>query len=794
MDLVHRPIYRLGNIEIDTGQGCLKRSGQEQFLRQQSFDVLLYLLEQRQRLVAKEELIETIWRNTAVTDNALVQCIVEIRKALGDDSRHPRFIKTIPKLGYRFIAPVEEHSPANNGPALMFKSGLESENSPMAYGSGHEAAAPAARQRITPTLAIGCSLMVVLVLGGIFWFWSRTVSVKGAEVTLPQLPGKKTVAVMYFENQSGRADLNWLREGLADMLITDLAHSDQLTVLSRQQLYSLLERIGHKQGEKIGLDEALDIGRRAHAEAIVLGSFAVVDQRIRIHAQLHEIHDGHLMAADRIIADNPSQILTQVDVLSLQLADHLGVTPRDHGKETSLSQMMTDNLEAYQYYSLGVEKARAFQNAQAIAQLNKAIGLDPHFAMAYARIGYAYAVTDFQPDKARPYLEKAFQLSANLTAKDRLYIMAWYAIAQGDYEGAVKTYRQIVHEYPLETEAYRGLGRVLLGEEQSEKAIEVIKEGLAIDPEGKYFYNGLGMVLLGLRRYDEAITAHRRYVDLAPNEPNSHDSLGMSYQQSGRYAEGIEQYNSALSLDPTFEPAIIHLGDVYFQQGRYQDAVRQYRRYINVTHSDLARALGYRNIAFVYWRQGEPQRADEAIANEKRYEKGAAWNSLLVALQQTDRSRAESLKDNLLQSIPSAERGAGQDLRIQEYFRGYLELKAGNSDAAIVDFKEALRHLPPTSGMDLYEDCLANAYLKLGRLDDAIAEYQSILKLNPNYPLAEYHLAQAYERKGEQAKAYDAYQRFLRIWSTADSNVPETVEARAKLSYVASDVRALVRP
>src|SRR5258708_30358078 len=101
-----KPIYRCEDIAIDASQGCLKRGGTEQYLRQQSFHVLLYVLERRHRLINKEELIENFWQGTAVTDNALVQCIAEIRRALGDDHRKPRFIKTIPHDGYRFIAPV----------------------------------------------------------------------------------------------------------------------------------------------------------------------------------------------------------------------------------------------------------------------------------------------------------------------------------------------------------------------------------------------------------------------------------------------------------------------------------------------------------------------------------------------------------------------------------------------------------------------------------------------------------------------------------------------------------------
>ena len=103
-----RLIYRFEDIEVDASRGCLKRGGEEQHLRSQSFHLLLYLLNHRQTLVRKEELIENFWQGAAVTDNTVVQCIKEIRRALGDHPRDPRFIKTFHKIGYRFIAPVAE--------------------------------------------------------------------------------------------------------------------------------------------------------------------------------------------------------------------------------------------------------------------------------------------------------------------------------------------------------------------------------------------------------------------------------------------------------------------------------------------------------------------------------------------------------------------------------------------------------------------------------------------------------------------------------------------------------------
>src|SRR5688572_1689863 len=108
MKLLQQQVFRFEGIEIDRSQSCLTIGGQQRYIRQQLLQLLVYLIEQRHRVVSKNDLIETIWEGTSVTDDALVQAIKELRRSLGDDPRQPRFIKTIPKIGYRFIAAVEE--------------------------------------------------------------------------------------------------------------------------------------------------------------------------------------------------------------------------------------------------------------------------------------------------------------------------------------------------------------------------------------------------------------------------------------------------------------------------------------------------------------------------------------------------------------------------------------------------------------------------------------------------------------------------------------------------------------
>jgi tetratricopeptide (TPR) repeat protein len=442
---------------------------------------------------------------------------------------------------------------------------------------------------------------------------------------------------------------------------------------------------------------------------------------------------------------------------------------------------MTNSLEAFRYYSLGVEKAQSLRNDEAVSLLQKAVALDPNFAMAYARLGYVNGVTGNAPDKAKPYLEKAFQFSDRLTEKDKLQIQAWYAIVNYDYAGAIDAFRKIVAAYPLEVEAYRRLALLLKGEVRYQEALEVLKQALVIDAADKDLYNALCLIYSEMGDHQDALAMAQHYVQLAPGEPNAHDSLGLTYEWAGRYDEAILEYQRALALKPDFEIAMVHLGNVYFQQGRYQAAVEEYQRYLSAAPTDVERARGYSVIGYVELKRGGLAAAERAASQALKYNKLGNGLPYILALERNDLPKATKLEAEM-ENTGANERGIRASLRPFYYCRGILALKSNAVDEAIEDFKQAIGHRPQTWNLDASEDCLANAYLELRRFDEAIAEYQRIEKLNPNYPLLHYHLAEAYEQKGLRDQARAEYQEFLRVWKAADVDVPEVIAARKSLA------------
>jgi DNA-binding winged helix-turn-helix (wHTH) protein len=220
--------YFFGDYELDVVRGCLLYQGHEIPLRYQSFQLLLYFVEHPETLISKDELTAAIWSDTSVTDNALVQCVAEIRHELNDDPRNPRFIKTFPKVGYRFIAKVRV---VRGTPGLVAQS-TSSMRRAVAALSLEVLAVPPVRQ-MTRRRAAWILTPVVVVIVALLIYGGRKRPAELANGANLEVSGLPTLAVFPLANGTGRQDLDWLREGLSDMILTDLAHTGKWNVLSR---------------------------------------------------------------------------------------------------------------------------------------------------------------------------------------------------------------------------------------------------------------------------------------------------------------------------------------------------------------------------------------------------------------------------------------------------------------------------------------------------------------------------------------------------------------------------------
>jgi tetratricopeptide (TPR) repeat protein/DNA-binding winged helix-turn-helix (wHTH) protein/TolB-like protein len=749
--------YSFGEFSLDSQTQVLRKNGADIHLRHKTFQLLVYLIDQRHRTVTKQELWDRLWPDSAVTDDALVQCVTDIRRALADDAREPRFIKTIPKLGYRFVGTIEEDLPSVDA------------EPPVEEAAAATAPQPPQSTPFRRSVPYAFAALFVLAVAG-----SAALSMRGVPPTRLD-PQKTSVMVLYLRNESAAADLDWLRHGLADMLISGLSRSDRLTLLGRQQLDALLARSSGTPAESLTLEAARKLASDMHVEKIVLGTFGRLGGRLRVDVQLYETATGRLVGSDRLVADRQEDVLSEIDLLSVRLAARLG-SPEPAGR---LVDVMTDNLEAYRHYSLAVDAAHDLRNKEAIAMLQRAVELDPEFAMAHARIGYTYGLSWGLPADAKPHLEKAFSLPNRLTPRDRLNIRAWYAVVNYDYFGAMTIYRQIVAAYPDDVEAYLRLGRLQRGEQQFDEAIATLTKGVAVDPQSAALHNELAATYNDVRKFDRALEHAKRYVDVSRGEANAYDTLGLVYSGMGDYVKARAEFERALAVRPDFEVARVHLANTFARQGRYSAADAEFSRYIETAPSGAERHRGWSCRAWLARQRG---RLDEAPHHMRQIEQlglGPDFEHLLAALAKGDISGATRLRDQLTREGPN--RGGRITPRFRLYTLGIFALRTGRGDEAIKLLREALTHPAPIWATDDLETALAAAFLELGRFDDAVAEYTRVIKLTPNYGPAHYGLAEALHRSGRHTEAIAAYRAFLNAWSEADADVPTIRTARQRL-------------
>ncbi|HVL69488.1 MAG TPA: tetratricopeptide repeat protein [Vicinamibacterales bacterium] len=780
-------VYRFDDFELDPTGPTLRRGGTEIHLRHKTFHVLLYLVEQRHRCVPKQELWQQVWAASAVTEDTLVQSVKDIRRALGDDVRSPRYVRTFPRIGYRFVADVEERPrpqplpPPPPGP-------LPHDSRDPSQPHRVDGSTPAAASTwLTWRWAVVLVCFASLVLAGAYAAYRLTGA--GSLAAGREDPRPTTLLITYFENQSADAEVSWLRHGLPDMLGSGLARSEDIVVVTR----AAGEQSGSAGGggAPVPLDRSLALARRRGANAVLTGSFARLGERLRVDVRVYDAASGDLLAADSLVADRIAQVLSEVDLLSLRLASRFGGGTRP---SPSLPEVMTDNLDAYRFYSLGVERAHALQNVEALQLFERAVALDPGFAMAHARIGYTYAAMWGRNDEAKPHLQRAFNLSSRLTPRDRLSIAAWYAIANYDYAEAVRLYRQILAAYPGDTEPYLRLAVLLIGEGQPQEALDVVLRGLTIDPASPQLHNVRAAAHEHLHQYDRAIEAARRYVELAPHEPNPYDSLSLHLVSVGDYAGAKAALQRALAIDPRFEIARIHLANVYYREGRYADAIAEIRTYIDHAPSEGERVRGLDTLAEIHRRLGRDAEADRYLAEATRLHPMTRLDHVLAAIRRGDVAFAERAKREL-EGRRSPGRGSRVTPRFRLYELGTISLHLGQHEEAVAAFREAIASPAPRWNFEDMETCLGDALVHVGRYEEAVAEYERILRVNPHYALARYGLARAYEGAGRAESAVRQYARFLETWHSADPGVPQVIDARRRLAALTTpDEGPPIRP
>jgi TolB-like protein/DNA-binding winged helix-turn-helix (wHTH) protein/Tfp pilus assembly protein PilF len=486
-----RPPLRFGSFELDLDSGDLRQRGVRLKLQEQPFRILVALLEQPGEIVTREELRQRLWPADTFVDfeHSLNAAIKKLRQALGDDADNPRFIETVPKRGYRFIAPVQATPEAKSVLQLeQPRSGLR-----------------APWSRTTRTIIAASAVIAISALALFFIERGRG----------PVAKHIHSIAVLPLQNLSGDQEQQYFADGMTDELITELARVNSLQVISRTSV----TRFRQTQVS------APQIARELNVDGIVEGSVLRSGTRVRVTVQLIDaVNDRHVWARsyERELSD---VIALQADI-ARAVTDSIAVRLNNPTENAGPHRVVPEAHEA-------LLKGEFFATAFSVPELQKAVGyfkqaieIDPDYAVAYADLAEAYgwlAGLNAQPQAdvmpaARDAALRALQLDPALPKAH--HALGWVKyVADWDFSGAEQEFQRAIALSPSDATAHTWYGMFLAQRGRFTESLREFDTARRLDP--------LSLVTRSLaitpyvlsRRFDDALTAAHQVLTLDPNQP-----------------------------------------------------------------------------------------------------------------------------------------------------------------------------------------------------------------------------------------------------------------------------------
>jgi TolB-like protein/DNA-binding winged helix-turn-helix (wHTH) protein/Flp pilus assembly protein TadD len=594
-----------GVFELDLRAGELRKRGSRVRLQEQPFQVLAMLLEHPGEVVTREELQKKLWpADTFVDfDHGLNKAINKIRDALGDSAESPRFVETVARRGYRFLAEVRA---VDTTPPRSSEPPVEVPSQAKDSGPANLSDQPAGHKRLAAPLAWGIPVLVLLLLIPIAWtFYSRNRT----------SPSIRSLAVLPLESLSGDASQDYFADGMTDELITDLSQISALRVISRTSV------MPYKRARK----PLARIARELNVDAVVEGTVLRSGNQVRITAQLIEAPaDKHLWAHD--YEGDLRDTLALQNQVARAIAEHIRVSLNPQ-EDAALKNKKVVNPEAYVSYL----KGRYFWNKRtanglkaAVAYFNQALDEDPSYAQAYSGLADTYALLgDWQyavmtPKEALPKAKaaavKALELNSALGEAHNSLAFCLDGF-DWDFDSAEKEFRRAIELNPGYATAHHWYAWHLALVGRNAEAITEMRKAQNLDPLSLIINADLAELLAITHFSDESIEQSRKTIEMDPNFGLAHNQLAQAYLQKQNTSEAIAELQKAIRLSGDSPTCTANLARAYSAAGKKEEALKLLSDLKKGSNPAYSRAT---EIAMVYAALGDRDQAMRWL--EKGYE------------------------------------------------------------------------------------------------------------------------------------------------------------------------------
>jgi serine/threonine protein kinase/tetratricopeptide (TPR) repeat protein len=631
--------------------------------------------------------------------------------------------------------------------------------------------------RPTPSGKLGkylsaLALLAAVFAGGAFLYMKRSHA----------LTEKDVILLTDFVNTT--ADPVW--DGtLKKALGVDLEQSPYLNVFPDQKVRSTLRFMGRPPDDRVTTETGKEICQRNGVKAMLTGTIANVGTDYVVTLEAVNASTGDSLATSQAQAKNKEDVLNALHKADSQLRGKLGESLASVQKyDKMLSEATTPSLDALKALSLGDVKHSAGEELEAVPNYQRAIDLDPNFAMAYARLGTAYNNLG-QSVLAEKNREKAFELRDRASEREKLYIMAHYYADSGQLDKGITAYELYKQTYPRDSTPYNNLASIYSSQlGQFENALDNARQAVAVEPDYLGNYVNMAEAFEGLNRLDEARASLNEGLKRYPNNASLHAMLaGLAYAQNDpATAERELGLTQATGPEGEFWATETKM-TLYAYHGQLKLARDSYQKVAALAdRANLQEAKMNALVQEAMWDAMFGMRPQAiAVANEVLQASDSPYvmeNAAFTFVLSGEEAKAQRIMDGVAGSRP-------YDTMVQNVemplLRAIVALNHGDHAQAIDLLNTASVYARANTGV-LYVRGLA--YLQAKQGTEAIQEFQRILDLrvvstgDPIGALAELGFARAYALQGDKAKSRVAYQDVLALWKDADPDVPLVKQAK----------------
>jgi tetratricopeptide (TPR) repeat protein/predicted Ser/Thr protein kinase len=648
---------------------------------------------------------------------------------------------------------------------------------------------------------------------------------------------RKTLAILYLQNNTGNGELDHLEKSLTELMISDLFQSKYIRVMSADKIYYALYTLDLLDKEQYSTEDLKNIAASCNAEYVLAGSFSGTHDSLLIDTNLYNSKTMEVVGQQRARGRSGDGIFTLVDTMSREIKEDFNLTPQQISQDIDKDVILitTDSPEALQHFVAGKILSNLGKFEDSNKEFQQAVDLDPEFANAY-RMMYINCNYLGQYEEADKNLARAQSLLNRVSERDYYLIQALLAPS---YETTIDNYEKLLEIYPDDLETLGFLGSMYRNREEWELAKEQFEKIIEIDPSQENTLINIAYLSMTQGLYEEAKEILISHEDIFTNKSYYHSFLGMIYLCQQKFDLAIEQAELAISAGDEGNDALLLMALTLFLKNDFDSAEKTFKQMI-ASDDFYTQFRGLNWLYFLYLTTKNEEKMIHTLSQGLEFSKKYDFmpglynfnlmqtytclikNDLTKALESASKTVETALLSNISEDINFSQHlrgliyiklnrleearaaaenlkqrieksGLTKHLRHYHHLKGEIALAEDDSDTAIAEFKTACSLLPAEHSRSdmhiLYYDSLASAYYEKGQYDKALKEYERIVNLTTGrlrwgdkYGHAFYRLGEIYSHNGDEKKVAENFNEFVNIWKSADPKHEKEIEnARQKL-------------